>query len=180
MATALATKAQLEERLGRALTTQEAKRAPALLDDASAAVRSITGALTAGSQTVRVRARGGLVRLRRAPTAVAAVADVDGNALEFTWYAGTQITLAAVPLGGYVDVTFTAGAVPKIVVAVVCQMVLRALGVNPDDTAYQQESVGDYSRTVGAAAAAGAIGMLASEEDQLRKLGPVGGMAALG
>lgn len=182
---ALATVEQLEARLGRALEdpSPERTRATALLDDASAVVIAETGRdFAVGEQTVRLRARGKKVRLPRAASAVSEVVGVgdDPSALEFTWYAGTVVDLAAVPLEGWVDVTFTVGEVPAVVVAVVCQMAARALGVKPDDAGVQSESVGGYSYTVGAAAAAGAVGMLPDERRALRALGPLGSTIALG
>lgn len=166
----LATTADLEARLGRDLTAEEAARAPSLLVDASGAVRlRARQPLTEATSTARLRARGTKVRLPRRPTtAVDAVADVEGNALDFTWYAGQVVTLSAVPLGGWVDVTYTHGYAVgddrlAPIVGVVCAMVFRALGVKPTEVGYQSESVGGYSYTVGAAAAAGAVGMLEAE-----------------
>lgn len=166
----LATTEDLEARLGRSLTAEEAARAPSLLADASGAVRvRARQPLVETTSTARLRVRGTKVRLPRRPaTAVDAVADVDGNALDFTWYAGQVVTLTGYPLGGWVDVTYTHGypagderLAP--IVGVVCAMVLRALGVKPTDAGIVQESVGNYSYTVGSAAAAGAVGMLEAE-----------------
>lgn len=181
---ALATIEDLENRLERTFDegSPARARAAALLDDASAAVIAETGQTFAtGERTVRLRARGRKVRLPRPASDVSEVLSVGdgGDALDFTWYAGTVIDLASIPLEGWVDVTFTVDEVPAIVVAVVCQMVGRALGVKPDESGVQSESVGDYSYTVGAAAAAGAVGMLPDERRALRGLGPVGSTIAL-
>lgn len=176
---ALATVADLEARLGRSLDADETTRAEALLDGASARVRSYTGQqFSQASDTVRLRVRSGRIVLPQRPaTAVAGIDDMDGNALEFTWHAGQTITLGTIdrfdlePYSSdrWVDVTYTAGyaTVPDDVVEVVCSMVLRAFGVDAATTGFSSESIGNYSYTVGAVAASGAVGMLADERDAL-------------
>lgn len=57
--------------------------------------------------------------------------------------------------------------VPADVVAVVCQIVGRALGTSAAAGAIQQESLGSYSYSIGSAAAAGPLGMLPSERETL-------------
>jgi hypothetical protein len=172
----LATTDDLEARLG---TTVDIDRAQAVLDDVSATVRAYTGqSFTSESTTIRVRARAGAVRLPQRPvTAVESVANVDGDSIEFTWDAGEIVSLSGFEhsrtfeVNGYrtripwVDVTYTHGysEVPDDIVAVVCQMAGRAYGRTADTTGVTQESIAGYSYTVGAAAAAGPMGMLADE-----------------
>lgn len=180
---ALASRSDLEARLGRALAGDDATRADALLDDASAAVRAYTGqTFEAGSSTVRVRARGRSVRLAQRPvTAVSAVKDVDGNDVGFDWYAGSTFTIDAAPLGGWLDVTYDhGGAIPDVVKAVVCQVAGRAFGSKAEQAGYTSESVGGYSYAVGTAAAAGPLGLLDDERRALDPYRVVGTSAVLG
>jgi hypothetical protein len=53
--------------------------------------------------------------------------------------------------------------VPADIFAVICQIVGRALGRPADEAGITQESIGSYSYSVGAAAAAGAVGLLNDE-----------------
>lgn len=166
---ALATVAQLEARLGRDIPAgTETTRATALLDDVSAAIRAYTGqAFAQDVTTVRLRARGYAVRLaQRAVNDVTAVVDVEGNAVEFTWHAGSLIKLSSLPLDGWVDVTYDHGddTVPDAIVAIACQIAGRALGTKADSAGITQETIGSYSYSIGAAAAAGAFGILESEK----------------
>ena len=178
---ALATVADLEARLGRTLTGDEANRAEALLDDVSAVVRSYTGQqFEAGTSTVRVRSRRGRLRLPQSPvTALTTVADMAGSSLDVTsWYGGNVLVLP----DGWYDVTYNHGyaAVPDDVKAVVCNMAGRAFGQPADTTGLQSESVGGYSYSVGVAAAAGAAGMLNDERAVLDRYRRVGGFAVTG
>jgi hypothetical protein len=175
-------------RLGRTLSDDEEMRVGALLDDASAAVRSYTGqGFTAEETTARLTPRNGkLVLPQRPVTAVATVQTVDGDDLVFTWWSGDKVTVGATNLNWFevygnptqpVDVTYTHGyaAVPDDVVAVVCQIVGRAMTRPADEAGFTQESVAGYSYSLGAAAAAGAVGMLSDEKavlDRYRR--PVG------
>lgn len=178
----LATISDVECRLARSLTEAESDRMECLLRDASAAVRSYTGqqfTVTEDDQ-VRIKVRGGMIRLPQRPvTAVSAVASTTGTALLHTWDAGSQIWLSTyLPsanlaphrnAGQYADVTYSHGyaTVPDDIVAVVCQMASRALGTAPDQTGVQSETVVSYSYQLGAAAAAGGIGMLPAERQVL-------------
>lgn len=185
---ALATVADLEARLGRDLDVTEAARAEALLDGASARVRSYTGQqFDQTTATARVQVRNGVVRLPQRPaTAVTTVEDMDGNSLDFTWYAGQTFKLGTEttrfdyePVAGdrWVDVTYTAGyaAIPDDVVEVVCQIVLRAFGTPAETSGISQESIGSYSYSTGAVAASGAVGMLPDERQALAPYRRVGG-----
>lgn len=177
--TPLATVSDLEDRLGRSLAGADSTRAAALLIDASAAVRSYTGQqFTEATSTVRLQPRGGVVRLPQRPVvAVSAVKDTDGNALGFTWLGAdrVQVTIDGWEIeGSYrgpVDVTYqhgyAAGETPDVIVAVVCQIAGRALGQNVEDAGKTGENIGNYSYTIGTAAASGALGMLPDEKAKL-------------
>jgi hypothetical protein len=183
--TPLASVADLEGRLGRTFTVEESARATLLLADASAAVRAYTGQqfTAATNQTVRLKSRAGTVRLPQRPiTAVDTIENVDGDALEFTWDAGNTVSISGYPLNAWVDVTYDYGyaEIPADIVAVVCQMAGRAMGTPADEAGYASESIGTYSYSVGAAAAAGGVGMLADERAVLDRYRIVGGMARIG
>lgn len=167
---ALATAADLEARLGRALTDAEAPRAEALLADASALVRAFTRQrfdLVTGDQVV-LRPVGTLLRLPQRPVlAVTAVVAIGG-----------QPSLPDVPLSGWVwdgsdllnihaldavvvnlpewwyesggpntyRVTYNHGyaTIPAEVVAVVCAMVNRTLTAPSLVEGLVQENIGQY------------------------------------
>lgn len=191
---ALATVEDIEVRLGRTLSAEEADQVEALLDDVSAAVRAYIGqSVDTDEQTARLRVRNGTIRLPRIPvTEVESVADMDGNDIDFTWHAGQVVTLGASFTDGWsieptragntwVDVTYTAGwgTVPADLVAVVCQIVGRAFGRPADSTGLTSESIAGYSYSVGGAAAAGPLGMLADEKAVLDRYRIPGGTAYL-
>jgi hypothetical protein len=184
----LASTDDLQARLGIELDDD---RAQAILDDVSAVVRAYTGQqFTQAETTDRLQARNGGVTLPQRPvTAVDTVDDVDGNTVAFDWDSGSFVALAGlagsrsfevepfVTRQPWVDVTYTHGyeTVPADVVAVVCQMAGRTYGRTADTSGVTQESIAGYSYSVGAAAAAGPMGMLADERrilDLYRK--PIG------
>jgi hypothetical protein len=165
----LATVEDVEARLGRTLIGTEEDQMEALLADVSAAVRAYTGQeITAGtSSDIRLKVQGTTVRLPQRPvTAVDGVDSVTGDTLGFTWYAGDHLELDSVPTVGWVDVTYDHGYddVPPDLIAVVCNIAMRAFGTPAEQTGLQSESIGTYSYTVGGAAAAGALGLLADEK----------------
>lgn len=183
---ALATVTDLETRLGRTLTGADLARAEALLDDVSAAVRGYTGQqFSTATSTVRLKSRGGKVRLPQRPvTAVTAVVDTDGVAVEHDWWQFDTIELDTswnrfdreLVSRDYVDVTYEHGyaTVPDEIVAVVCQIAARAYGRPADETAYTSENVAGYGYSIGGASSMGAFGLLAGERDVLdryRRLG---------
>lgn len=179
--------------LGRELTDAEAARVPTLLLNASAKVRSFTSQQISQSTSVarvRITARDGHIRLPQYPvTAVASVTTVQsGIGLPFYWdglvlwgwgrYPQSNIEL---PLynrawrhGVVVDVAYTHGyeTVPDEIVAVVVQMAARALGTAPDESGITQETYSGYSYTLGAAAAAGPLGLLPAEKEVLADYAP--------
>ena len=192
---ALATVAQVEARLARDLTGADETRMARLLDDASAAVRGYTGQeFTSSTTTVRVKAKTGVLFLPQRPvTAVTAVEDTDNNALSYQWYGDDRIYLWSltpineweinVPLKRmvYVDITYTHGyaTVPDDIVAVVCQMAMRAYGVDATDSGKTSESISNYSYSTGGAAAAGGVGLLSDERAVLDRYRRPGGIAVL-
>lgn len=177
---ALATVDDLEARTGLTLTQA---RAEALLDDASARVRSYTGQqFTSDTTTDRLRVRNGRVRLPQRPvTAVTSVLDLNAVAVTYTRVNDIVVLDAGVPdtwaweprTTGllYVDVTYEHGyeddEIPDIIVAVVCQIAGRAYGSPSSDSGVQSESLGSYSYALGAAAGAGPLGLLADERAAL-------------
>lgn len=179
---ALASPADLEARLGRALTTEETARAEALLNDASALVRSYTRQdfAAATNDVVVLRADGGRIGLPQRPvTAVTKVEVVGGSdALPtFTLADWTFDEIDTIRIGegacvinlpevwwdddgypGTYRVTYSHGhaSVPGDVVAVVCAMVLRAYG-NPSNL--RSETVGSYSVTYAVPATGESLGI---------------------
>lgn len=178
----LATLEDLEARLGRDLTSVSA-RAEALLRDASAKFRAEANGqeINRRSSTVRATLRDGRVRLSQVPVvSITSVEDIDGDSISYEW--DGRETLTFVTVGSFeiepirspqfvVDVTYVHGYefVPDDVIATVCQIAGRALGQNADETGLSQETIGSYSYSVGGAAAAGPLGMLADERSIARR-----------
>lgn len=180
----LATIADVEVRIGRSFSEQDdIERVQALLDDASAAVRTYTRRqFGSGTFTRRVRLRDGRARLSYAVTDVTSVVNLNGDAVTYSWDGLNVVATGSgferfdldVAPSFVVDVTYTydSGPVPEVIVAVVCQMAARAYGVKADQTGVQQQSIAGYSYSVGAAAAAGGVGMLDSEKALLDPFRP--------
>lgn len=167
---ALATVADLEDRLGRDLTDTEASRAQALLEDASAAVRRYTRQqfdLVEDDERV-LRAQGGTIRLPQRPVidvtkveAVGGAGAPDVTIADWLWDGIDQIRLGN---GNYVinlpeawwdddgypgtyRVTYSHGyaEVPGDVVRVVCAMATRTITSPSMAGGVVGESVGPYS-----------------------------------
>jgi hypothetical protein len=197
MPDALATTDDLAVRLGRTYTGTEEDKAEALLRDASAAVRSYTGQTFSlvTDDTVRLRPRNGTLRLPQRPVvAVSAVANVDGDTVSFTWDNGQTVYLAGYGYGlnafevepfrsrlPWLDVTYTHGyeTIPDDIVAVVANIAGRAFGRQLEDAGLQSETIAGYSYSLGAAGAAGGVGMLNDERAVLDRYRIVGGTARL-
>ncbi len=147
---ALATIADVEARLGRPLTADEAGQASAWLDDASAMfVQKAVQKFEELTSVVRLFPYDGIVRLVQRPVVqVNSVTDIDGTEIDFT-YDGHQ---SIYELGTYspviVDYDHGSTDIPADVVAVVAGMVVRTLLI-PDDAAagVQQNTVGPYSQS---------------------------------
>lgn len=196
MAAPLASPDDLEARLGRALSTEERDAVTALLRDASGTVRlRSTQQFTAGRSTVLVRARGdhsattsdgetiygGRARLPQRPvTEIHSVEDELGNAVAFAWTAGDDfVVVAGHGLRVVIDYShgYPEGEIPDEIVGLVCRMAGRALGTPADEAGLTSETLLGYSYTIGAAAGAGAAGMLDDEvalvESYKRAGGPI-------
>lgn len=177
--TALATSYDCELRLGRALSSTEARRVDVLLADASATIRAYTGqTISQDTTTDRVKVRRTKIRLPQRPvTAVDAIADRNGTALTYTWLGGDEIQLGllsslydwaweawSTELGA-VDVTYTHGhdPIPDDVVGVCASVALRALGQTPTESGFTARSIEGYSEQFGSTGAAGPFGLLPDE-----------------
>lgn len=164
----LATVDDLAARLG---SMPPATRAGALLTDASAAVRAYTRQnISRETNTVRLTPSYGAVRLPQWPiVAVTAAVNDLGAAVNVTWPTGGSAVMIRtdIPL----TVTYRSGydPVPDDIIAIVCQVAGRALGLTADSSAIQSESLGAYSYSIQAAAAAGPLGLLADERRILNR-----------
>lgn len=177
----------VEDRLGRTIEGEDERvRVLALLDDASAAIRAYTGRpFASGPVTLRVRPRVGYVRVEAAtsvtsvttPAAVAVPYQFDGLDRVFLWPSTYRNALdwEFPGMPAVVDIAYVAAdPAPAAVVAICCQMVMRAYGVSPEDSGKQQESIAGYSYSVGTSAASGGVGLLPDERavlDQFRNVG---------
>lgn len=166
----LASKCDLETRLGRVLSAEEGARADALLEDSSALVRSYTRQDFAppASETVVLRASSGVIRLPKTPvTAVTAVVAVgaDGgpdlalagwvfDGIDVIDVAGWDSLIINLPeslndvyLPPTYRVTYAPGyaVVPADVVAVVCAMSMRTLTAPTMAAGVTSETIGSYS-----------------------------------
>lgn len=172
----------IEERLGRELTTAEHPRASALLRDASAAIRAKTGQLiTRSTSTYRCRARSRDVLLAQRPVVeILSVTRVsDSSDVDFVWDGLQTICIGApsiydtferdVAPSVVLDIEYDHGYddTPDPVVTVCCDAAMRALVVPVEDAGLSQVSLGSYaeSRSVTAQewAAAGAVTILDAE-----------------
>ncbi|SRR5437763_3397476 len=193
---ALASTADVESRYPGEMSADNLARLPALLDDASAVVRSYTRQqFTTATTTERIRPIGQTVKLPQKPvTAVNTVSLVDtlqsGNLLALplgawmwdggqeVWIGGANVVINLpddvsqllqyqVPL---VEVNYTHGytTVPAEVVAVVCSMVIRFVDV-PGPTGMQSQTVGPYGYRLSTTAQEGILSLTASE---MRVLAP--------
>lgn len=180
----LATIDDLEARLGEAVT--DPAKATALLTDASAAVRDASGqTISEATTTDWLKVRRGFVRIPQRPvTAVSAVEDENSNSVTFTWIDGTDkvrldyvSAINAFELEPYrnalglVAVTSThgyaEGAIPDLIVAIVCSVTLRAMGRDPRDGGVSGETIEGYSYQIGSTGAAGPVGLLPEEKLRL-------------
>lgn len=191
----LASESDVVARLGRDLTGGESGRIEKLLIDASASARAACRQeITRSETTVRLRTRRGVsLRTGRSETtfddwwgcddvrhvllaqrpvnSITTVEDLDGNDVT-SWWDGLQRLEVATCSIAVVTYDHGLDEAPDLAVAVVCQAVMRALGVKPDQTGTQQESIAGYSQTLGSAAAAGGIGLLPAERSALQDLYP--------
>ena len=179
---ALASQTDIEARLGRNLTSEEAARIRALLDDASALVRSYTNQTFehVDDDTVTLPATGGRIVLPGRPvSAVSRVVAVGGNLAlpDFTLADWAFDGIDTIKIGdgaaiinlpevwwdddgypGTYQVTYSHGyaTVPPDVLSVVCGMVTRVFQ-NPSNL--RSETVGSYSVTYTIPATGEALGI---------------------
>lgn len=174
------------DRLGSSLDTDEAARLVVLLEDASAAIRLYTGQdFTRQTRVDLVKPDCGRFRLSQRPViSITSLTDKDANSVEYSWdgksmiYTNSYNALNAWELVPYrhphrdwLTVTYECGydVIPTPIIAICCQMALRAYGKKPDTTGYQSEVIMGYNYTLGQAAAAGGIGVLPQEKEALSR-----------
>jgi hypothetical protein len=164
---ALATIADVEQRLGRALTAAELPKAKAWLEDASALfVQRATQQFEVGESRVRLFPRDGVVRLIQRPVIeVSSVKDLDGVEIDFTFDGHQSIY----DLGSYspVIVEYEHGSedVPADVIAVIAGMVVRTLQIAPDAVSgVTQQAVGPFSQSYASWAVGGQVMLSPAEE----------------
>lgn len=202
----LADLTDLSDRLGRPLTAAEEARAPALLTDASARVRSYTKRTFSrvDDQTVVVRAQQGEIRLPQRPvidvTSVIAIGAGGAPDLPVTgWqWDGLDIirTMTDSPAinmpelwyeedvesyPGTYRVTYSHGdaEVPDIVVAVVARMVLRTLTAPTMAGGIVGETIGPYTYRTDGSGVGTAVVMAEEDRQELKDAGyrPRAGMS---
>lgn len=181
---ALATEADLEARLGRDLTDEEAAQADALLGDVSAAIEIYTGRkFHRDTYQLRTRVKRGRVRLPYRPVHdVASVTDRFGDSVRWEWDGIDTVFVDCCAAPGQaplqvVDITYDGGPddVPPAILGIVCAIALRSLGVDPTEASITQESVDGYAFTIGSTGGGRAFGVLPSEAKILAKFtGPTG------
>jgi hypothetical protein len=186
---ALASQADLEARLGRALTAEEEARCDALLTDASTLVRSYTGQTfdLVADDVVVLRAQGGAITLPQRPVVdVTSVVAIGGSEalpdFTLTDWAFDEIDTIRIGEGNYVinmpeawldddgypgtyRVIYSHGytSSPGDVVSVVCAMLLRVFG-NPGNL--RSETVGSYSVTYAVPATGEQLGINLTRYEQ--------------
>lgn len=194
-----ATTDDLEDRLGRDLTAAEAAKAPAMLRDATAKIRSFCRRdFSAGeAQEVILRPVGTTLRLPCNPTAVglvevigvAGTSDLALGVNEWAWDRIDQIDLwpcvasaagsDVPPTGTYADayrVTYDApGTVPDFIVAKTCDMVLRTLIAPTQIEGLASERIGkyayQYAQFPGGQSPGATVKLTKDDKDELREAG---------
>lgn len=202
--TSLATREDIEARLGRDLTDAEAGRADALLADASAMIRAYTGQdfAVVVDDEITLRGPGGTIRLPQRPvTAVSSVVAVGGDGapdvtlIDWIWDGIDQVRVGS---GSYVinlpavwwdddgypgtyRVTYSHGyaEVPADVVAVVCGMVTRTLTAPTMAGGVRSETIGPYSYQLDAAGTGLSVVMSTADRDALKRYRRTEGMISV-
>ena len=174
------------DRLGTSLDTDAAARLYVLLEDASAAIRLYTGQdFTRQSRVDLVKPDCGRIRLSQRPViSITSLTDKDARDVSYSWDGKSMLYVNGInalniwelvpyrnPSTDWLTVTYECGyeVIPAPVVAVCCQMALRAHGKSPTTTGYQSEVIMGYNYTLGQAAAAGGVGVLPQEKELLSK-----------
>jgi len=190
----LATPDDVAARLGRDMTIDELVRLDALLADASTTVRKAARQqFTHGTSTITLVTNGKRARLPQRPVIeVTSVKDLSGNDMAYQ-LVNDVLRFDITPLNWFevepyrcfpteIVVEYEHGyrptddeppvsTIPDDIVAVVCSVVCRALGMNPTAPGgIAQESIDGYSITAGGGTATasviaqGALGLLPSEQ----------------
>ncbi len=180
----LLTDGDLEARLGRDLTDEEAERSPAIAEDVSASIRAYTGQtfdLEETTELVKIRRTGVAILTQRPVVSITEVKDHNDNDVTYTWitsddrvHLSPQVpdTFSFVPYStplSKVLVTYEHGyeTIPAAVVGVACSVALRALGQAPTDGGMVEEQIDSYRYRLGSAAGSGGFGLLPDEKATL-------------
>lgn len=163
-------------------------RIEALLVSASASIRAYVRRTITRAETVeRCKLRRYRITLKERPiheitSVVAAGGDAelaytstDEGILEFTPYAllnsdGTYPAQIDVTYSHGLDDSYDPSGVLPAVVGMACTVAARAFGVKPESSGVTSETISGYTYQLGAAAAAGGVGLLPNEEAALRRL----------
>lgn len=166
----LATQEDVENVLGRALTSSEEARLGHALSKASGMFRRRAQRLfEAGTSTVRLKVNGDKVFLPEPAASVATVVDEAGDAVEFT-ADGQWLTTVGLSSARFVTVTYThTGDVPDLVRDAVAEIVARSLTIDESarsGATQTQDTAGPFQQ--GRTFAAWAVGgqVLLSPDDK--------------
>jgi len=174
---ALASISDVQARLSGSLSAAEQSRVRALIDDASAAIVTLTGQTIVREETterlaVRTINRQRVVSLPQRPVnSVASVETIDGDTVSFEWDGKGKLALDAALDLAYVDVTYDHGYgddndprnVIGTITGIVATVAARAFGTPAEESGKTAESIGTYSYSIGSGAAQGGFGLMASE-----------------
>lgn len=174
----LATPSDIQDRLGRELTADEDVRVEMLLVDVSAMVVSYCGQDFERIERTTVLWSLDCNQFTLPGLNIDTVsAVIDGQAVTVSqigparWRLGVAGEWGGCGLfeGSPLTVTFTSGpdVVPEPIVAVVCSIVCRALGVTPEAAGIQAETTGPFTVQYGSVGAAGPVGLMAGEREVL-------------
>lgn len=159
-------------------TPEEESRIQALLTDATAKIRVYTGRQLVSGTYVQ-KSNSALITLNETPvTSITSVKDYLGAEVEYFFDDVDSITAAYTPFDTFYQshltkftVTYVGGpaSAPDLVVAICCNMVLRAFGLDPRDSGTTGESIQGYSYQRGTVGASGPLGLLDPEKDALKE-----------
>ena len=195
--TALACVSDVETRLGRSFTGEEAGRVAVLLDDASALIQSYTRQSFSPptADTIVLRESAGVVRLPKRPvTAVTSVVLVGLNGtpditvvgwgwdgLDAVDVSGWDSVMVNLPewvndrswLPATYRVTYTHGyaTVPADIVALVCAMVGRTMAAPSTASGLTSETIGSYSYRTAEPGMGVTVALTASDKELLDAAG---------
>ena len=182
---ALATIDDLEARLSAPIPAEAEARALALLDDASASIRSATGqTITAGEAVERYRVPNGR-RIRLTQGRLVSATGVD------SWPGGDPIGFTADGFQGIIVEASTSVAVTvtyqhaytadqtAAIAGLVATLAARAYGVTAESAGLTSESVGGYSYQIGGAGSGGGFGLTKAESRRARRILGLSGMRSI-